>query len=170
MPWGAVSFFRPKKLQTHDTLEWDVKPRRHMMLWRHGVMLWRHNIMQHTMSWQRESTKVNESECLKITFVNLATLTYLTFGLIRDTIKANPCINFKVRRSNGSARRLLRDRHTDGTDFIPSTADVGENNSYYIGKYSITVRKRNYLTKMLRTWRYFYDAKNTIVSCLKRLL
>ena len=40
---------------------------------------------------------------------------------------------FRGPRSNGSARRALTNRHTDGqtdgTDFIPSTADAGGKNN-----------------------------------------
>ncbi len=57
----------------------------------------------------------------------------LTFELIQDIIKVNACTKFWVCMSNGSAVRELTDAHThthtdrqtDGTDFIPSTADAG---------------------------------------------
>ena len=55
----------------------------------------------------------------------------LTFELIRDIVKVNPSTKFWVRASNGSARRVLTDKHTHTqtheTDFIPSTADAGGN-------------------------------------------
>ncbi len=48
----------------------------------------------------------------------------LTFELIRDIIKVNASTKFRVCMSNGSAVRAFTDTHThtDGTDFIPSTA------------------------------------------------
>ncbi len=57
----------------------------------------------------------------------------LTFELIRAVIKLKLYTKFQVCRSNGSAVRVLNNRqmhrHTDGTDFIPSTADAGGNKS-----------------------------------------
>ena len=59
-------------------------------------------------------------------------LTYdLTIELVRDIIKVNPCTKFRDHTSNGSAVRVLTDRHThthtDGSVFITSTADAGGN-------------------------------------------
>ncbi len=55
----------------------------------------------------------------------------LTIELIQDIVKVNACPKFWVRTSNGSAVSQLTDAHThtqtDGTDFIPSTADAGGN-------------------------------------------
>ncbi len=56
----------------------------------------------------------------------------LTFELIQDIIMVNTCTKYWVRRSNGLDVRELTDAHThtqtDGTDFIPSTADAGGKN------------------------------------------
>ena len=60
----------------------------------------------------------------------------LTFELIWDIIKVNPSTKFWVRTSNGSVVRVLNYRqtdthtrtHSDGTDFMPSTADMGGKN------------------------------------------
>ncbi len=54
----------------------------------------------------------------------------LTFELIRDIIKVNASTKFWVSASNASTVRALTDRQTDGTDSIPSTADVEGNNIY----------------------------------------
>ncbi len=55
----------------------------------------------------------------------------LAIQLVRDVIKVNPDTKFLVPTSSGSAVRVLADGqtewHTDGTDFIPSTADAGGN-------------------------------------------
>ncbi len=55
----------------------------------------------------------------------------MTFELIQDIVKVNACTKFWVPTSNGSAMRELTDTHTqtDGTDFIPSTADAGGKNT-----------------------------------------
>ena len=55
----------------------------------------------------------------------------LTIELDLDIIEIHSCAKSRVCMSNGSGVRELNDRHThthrwtDGTDFIPSTADVG---------------------------------------------
>ena len=55
----------------------------------------------------------------------------LTFELVQDIIKVNPCTKFNDCTPNGSAMRALTDRqtdrHTDGSVFITSTADAGDN-------------------------------------------
>ena len=55
----------------------------------------------------------------------------LELWLIQDIVRVNPHTKFWVHTSNGSAARELTDAHThrqtDGTDFIPSTADAGGN-------------------------------------------
>ncbi len=62
----------------------------------------------------------------------------LTFELVQDIIKVNPCTKFHDGTSNGSAVRALTDRqtdththrHTDGSVFITSTADAGGNKKH----------------------------------------
>ncbi len=49
----------------------------------------------------------------------------LTFELVRDIVKMNPCAKFWVHTLNCSAVRALTNKQTDGTDFMPSTADAG---------------------------------------------
>ncbi len=60
----------------------------------------------------------------------------LNFELIQDIVNVDPCTKSWVFASNGSTVRALTDahtqRHTGGTDFIPSTADAGGNNYKYL--------------------------------------
>ncbi len=57
----------------------------------------------------------------------------MTFELVQDIIKVNPCTKFHDRTPNSSAVRVLTDRQTDAhthtytdrTVFITSTADTG---------------------------------------------
>ena len=60
----------------------------------------------------------------------------LTIELIQDIIKGNPHTKLWVGRSHGSAVRALADGQTawqtNGTDFIPSTADEGGKNKPYL--------------------------------------
>ena len=55
----------------------------------------------------------------------------LTFEPVQDTIEVNPCTKFHDCTPNGSAVRVLTDRHTDtqtdGSVFITLTADAGGN-------------------------------------------
>ena len=56
----------------------------------------------------------------------------LAFEPIRDIVNLNPYTKFWVNTSHGSVGRALTDTQTDtqtdGTDFIPSTADAGGKN------------------------------------------
>ncbi len=76
----------------------------------------------------------------------------LTFKLIRDIVNGNVHAEFQVRISNGSAVRVLTDgqtnKQTDGTDFIPSTADAGGNNIKL--KFSIT--KKFFLLPIIKNF------------------
>ena len=51
----------------------------------------------------------------------------LAIELVQDIINVNPCAKYLDDMSNGSAVRVPTHRHTDGTVYIISTADVGGN-------------------------------------------
>ena len=111
-----VSIFAQKSSKDVKTSCCDVVPRRHVTS---GVMTnWPcviHPNFENTIFWPGD--------------VDLWPMTLtLTFELGLDLIKVNPHTKFRDPRSNGSAVRALTNRHTDsqtdGTDFIPSTAEA----------------------------------------------
>ncbi len=94
----------------------DVKTSRHDATWRHDVVPWRHMTSWCDVAWRpfvmTECTNCNLSETSEITFFNLDLWPMtLTFELIRD-IKVNASTKYWVCMSNGSAVRVLTDRHT----------------------------------------------------------
>ncbi len=125
-----VSILAQKSSQDVKTLH-DVVPWRHMTS---GVMTkWLCGIyIGHTTRNKSENHVFQPSD------FDLWRMT-LTIKVIRDIIKVNPCAKFRDPRSNGSAVRELTnwqthrhtDTQTDGTDFIPSTANAGGKNEKY---------------------------------------
>ena len=62
----------------------------------------------------RFSTQKTQAKTLKIAFLTgWPWPMTLTFELVQDIIKVNPCTKFHDRTPNGSAVRALTDRHTD---------------------------------------------------------
>ncbi len=106
--------------------------------WRHNMML-RRDVIWHFMSWQRESTWV-KSENPKITFFDLVTLTYDLD--LRTHMRYCQCqmlyqiLGPYVKLFSHERAEWQTDRHThgytDGTDFIPLTADAGGNQKMYL--------------------------------------
>ena len=76
--------------------------------------------------WQSESNQNTQKHVFQSGDLELWPMT-LTIKLIQDIIKSNPHTKLWVGLSHGSAMRALADGQTDwqtdGTDFIPSTAD-----------------------------------------------
>ncbi len=104
----------------------------------HDVIPWRHVTSWHHTIGQDLIFVHSNQKILKMTFfwpcdLDLWPMT-LTFELVREIIKVNPCVKFCDHTPNGSAVRALTDRHTDththtdGSVFITSTADAGGNN------------------------------------------
>ncbi len=118
-----------------------VTSRRDIRTSRRDIMRSHHNVTWHHMTWQSESAQVNPSETPKITFFNLATLTFDLWPWPSNSseiyLRSIPILNYRsVRETVRSWERQLTDRrtHTEthGTDFIPSTADAGGKNRWSI--------------------------------------
>ncbi len=110
----------------------DVTPWRHVTSWRHTVRS--HDII--IMSWQSEPAQINPSENPKITFFNLATLSFDLWpwpsNLSEILSRSTPPPNFwsvcqTVRLWESWQTHTHAYTQTDGTDFIPLTADAGGN-------------------------------------------
>ena len=132
-------WFKNTKVLLH--LPHYVTSRRHAVTsfdvttWSHDVM-WRHDITPYMLRLDICSLnqKILKMTCFWLCDLDLWPIT-LTFALVRDIIKVNPCTKFRGHTMNGSAVRALTDRHThrhtdthtDGSVFITSAADAGGN-------------------------------------------
>ena len=87
------------------------------------------NIAWCQLTSQSEYAQVNRSETLQTMFFNVATLTYDLDLWIQRYCLGEPLhkiLGLSVKWfSRDRANRWWTDGHTDGTDFIPPTADVG---------------------------------------------
>ncbi len=104
----------------------------------HDFMTSRHDVTWRLMSWQKgfvqSSIWSHHKNIRKSCFLNgdldLWPMT-LTLKLIRDFVKVNLSTKFGIRKSNGSVVSVLTNwgthTQTNGTDFIPSTADAEGN-------------------------------------------
>ncbi len=87
--------------------------------------------------------------------------TTLSIELVRDIVQIHPSTNFRVRMSNGSAMRVLTDRRTDGqkdrrtdrTENITSTANAGGKNATWHWQWA-TCQSKN--TKPI-CWHEFFQ-------------
>ncbi len=109
----------------------DVVPWRHVTWWRGAVTSWRHAGTSYDVRCHDKLALCNSPIWNFGNHVFQPGDLDLWPWLIRDIIKVNASTKFRVCMSNGSAVRALTDTltHTDGTDFIPSTADAGGNNN-----------------------------------------
>ena len=133
----SLSVFLPKSRQKDvKTSCRDVMTSYHDVTWRHDVMPWRHMTSGVMTNWL---CVIHPSETSEITFFNLATLTFdlwpWPLNLAEIISRSFPLPNLvTLGQTVQPWERWLTDtqthRQTDGTDFIPSTADAG-------GKYSI---------------------------------
>ena len=84
------------------------------VMWRHDVRLWRHMMPYNMTKWNCEPSQPtwkSENNVFQPSDLDIWPMT-LTFELIRDIVKVNPSTKFWVCTSNGSARRVLTDKHT----------------------------------------------------------
>ena len=123
----TTHFVKIITLWRHGRDEW-----RHAMTWRHTMTSWCYVSRLH-LSWQSEPAYVNGSETQKIMFFLMATLTFDLWpwhsNLSEILSRWIPLPNFgSVHETVQAWERWQTDRQTDGTDFIPSTADAGGKN------------------------------------------
>ncbi len=133
-----------------EKLSKDVKTSRRDVTWRHDVLLWRHMTSDVMTKWLcaiyiGHTVKISR----KITFFKMATLTHdlwpWPLNLSEILSKAMFLPNFRpVAQTVQAWERWQTDTHThtqtDGTDFIPSTANAGGKNK---------MKLKNLLLKLL---------------------
>ncbi len=121
----------------------DTMTSRCDVMWRHDVTVWLHmTSLPPIMTWHYNYVMTDwiytghhfrnfKNNVFHHGDLNLWSMT-LTFELIREMVEIHLSTKFWVRISNGSDVRVLTDTQThtqtDGTDFIPSTADAGGKN------------------------------------------